>query len=50
MRNVVTIAWRDIRSMFTSPIAYVVLTGFQLLAGWFFFNPTHSALRWKKQK
>lgn len=38
MRNVVTIAWRDIRSMFTSPIAYVVLTGFQLLAGWFFFN------------
>ncbi len=38
MRNVITIAWRDIRSMFTSPIAYVVLTGFELLAGWFFFN------------
>ncbi|RMD83090.1 MAG: hypothetical protein D6815_07470 [Candidatus Dadabacteria bacterium] len=38
MRNVLTIAWRDIRSMFVSPIAYVVLTGFELLAGWFFFN------------
>ena len=38
MRNVITIAWRDIRSVFVSPIAYVVLTGFVLLAGWFFFN------------
>ena len=38
MRNALAIAWRDIRSMFVSPIAYVVLTGFVLLAGWFFFN------------
>lgn len=38
MRNVVAIAWRDIRAVFVSPIAYVVLTGFTLLAGWFFFN------------
>ncbi|MBI5504852.1 MAG: ABC transporter permease [Deltaproteobacteria bacterium] len=38
MRNVMAIAWRDIRSVFVSPIAYVVLTGFTLLAGWFFFN------------
>jgi ABC-2 type transport system permease protein len=38
MRNILTIAWRDIRSVFVSPIAYVVLTGFVLLAGWFFFN------------
>ena len=38
MRNVAAVAWRDIRSVFTSPIAYVVLTGFELLAGWFFFN------------
>lgn len=38
MRNVLAIASRDIRSGFVSPIAYVVLTGFQLLAGWFFFN------------
>lgn len=38
MRNVLVIAWRDIRAMFVSPIAYVVLTGFLLLAGWFFFN------------
>lgn len=38
MRNALNIAWRDIRSVFVSPIAYVVLTGFVLLAGWFFFN------------
>lgn len=38
MRNILAIAWRDIRSLFVSPIAYVVLTGFLLLAGWFFFN------------
>ncbi len=38
MRNVLAIAWRDIRSLFVSPIAYVILTGFELLAGWFFFN------------
>lgn len=38
MRNVFVIAWRDVRAMFVSPIAYVVLTGFLLLAGWFFFN------------
>lgn len=38
MRNALTIAWRDLRSTFVSPIGYVVLTGFLLLAGWFFFN------------
>ena len=38
MRNVFSIAGREIRSFFVSPIAYVVLTGFLLLGGWFFFN------------
>jgi len=38
MRNVLTIAGRELRSIFSSPIAYVVLTGFLLLGGWFFFN------------
>lgn len=38
MRNVMTIAWRDLRSVFVSPIAYVILTGFLLLSGWFFFS------------
>ena len=38
MRSVFTIAWRDIRALFVSPTAYVVITGFLLLAGWFFFN------------
>ena len=38
MRNVLTIAGRELKSYFVSPIAYVVLTGFLLLGGWFFFN------------
>lgn len=38
MRNVLTIAGRELRSIFASPIAYVVMTGFLLLGGWFFFN------------
>ncbi|MBI3782538.1 MAG: ABC transporter permease subunit [Deltaproteobacteria bacterium] len=38
MRNALTIAGKELRSAFVSPIAYVVLTGFMLLGGWFFFN------------
>ena len=38
MRNILSIAAKDVRSQFVSPIAYVVLTGFLLLGGWFFFN------------
>jgi ABC-2 type transport system permease protein len=38
VRNVLTIAGKEIRGYFVSPIAYVVLTGFLLLGGWFFYN------------
>ncbi|MFQ5902221.1 MAG: ABC transporter permease [Candidatus Binatia bacterium] len=38
MKNIFTVAGKEIRSLFVSPIAYVVLTGFLLLGGWFFFN------------
>jgi ABC-2 type transport system permease protein len=38
VRNILAIAAKDLRSQFVSPIAYVVLTGFLLLGGWFFFN------------
>lgn len=38
MRNIFAIAGKELRSLFVSPIAYVVLTGFLLLGGWFFFN------------
>lgn len=38
MRNVFAIARREILSFFISPIAYFVITGFLLLAGYFFFN------------
>lgn len=38
MKNILVIAGKEIRSLFVSPIAYVVLTGFLVLGGWFFFN------------
>jgi ABC-2 type transport system permease protein len=38
MRNVFTIVGKELRSYFVSPVAYVVLTGFLILGGWFFFN------------
>ena len=38
MRNVLTIIGKEMRSYFVSPVAYVVLTGFLLLGGWFFFQ------------
>lgn len=38
MRNVLVIARRDIGSAFVTPVAYVVLTGFMLLSGFFFFT------------
>jgi ABC-2 type transport system permease protein len=38
LSHVCHIAGRELRSLFVSPIAYVVLTGFVVLAGWFFFN------------
>lgn len=38
MRNIVAIAKREVLSFFVSPVAYFVITGFVLLAGYFFFN------------
>ena len=38
MRNVLTIARRELLAFFVSPIAYFVITGYALLAGYFFFN------------
>jgi ABC-2 type transport system permease protein len=38
MKNILILAAKEIRSLFVSPVAYVVLTGFLLLGGWFFFN------------
>ncbi|MBE21590.1 MAG: hypothetical protein CL481_05350 [Acidobacteria bacterium] len=37
MTNVWAIAYRELRSYFVSPVAYVVLAGFLLLCGWFFW-------------
>jgi ABC-2 type transport system permease protein len=41
-----TIAWRDFRSYFTSPIAYIVIAGFMVIMGWmFFYNMSHFNLQ-----
>jgi ABC-2 type transport system permease protein len=41
-RNVWTIAQRDFKSYFASPIAYIVIAGFLTIMGWmFFFNLQH---------
>ena len=37
MTNVWAIAYKELRNYFVSPTAYVVLAGFLLLCGWFFW-------------
>ncbi|MBE3603125.1 ABC transporter permease subunit [bacterium] len=37
MRNTITIAGKELAGYFVQPVAYVVLTVFILLGGWFFF-------------
>ena len=37
MTNVWAVAYKELRSYFVSPVAYVVLAGFLLLCGWFFW-------------
>jgi ABC-2 type transport system permease protein len=42
MSNIWTIAKRDFKAYFTSPIAYIVIAGFLVIMGWmFFFNLSH---------
>ena len=38
MRNVWAIACKDIKACFVTPVAYVVMTGYLLLSGFFFFT------------
>ena len=38
MRHVGTIAGRELKSLFVSPVAYAVLTLFAVLAGFFFLS------------
>jgi len=38
IRNIQAIMLRDFQSQFTSPIAYIVIAGFMVLIGWFFFH------------
>lgn len=40
--NIWTVARKDFRAYFTSPIAYIVIAGFMVIMGWmFFFNLSH---------
>jgi ABC-2 type transport system permease protein len=46
MKKTWTIAFKDYRTYFTSPIAYIVIAGFLLIMGWmFFFNVSHFNLQ-----
>jgi ABC-2 type transport system permease protein len=36
VKHVPTVAWRELRSLFVSPVAYIVLSLFAVLAGFFF--------------
>ena len=38
LTDIFHVAGKDLRALFVSPIAYVVLTGYVVLSGWFFFN------------
>jgi len=38
VRNILTIAGRELRAYFSSPVAYVLLGAYLGLAGWFFFT------------
>ena len=38
MRNVISVARREMRAFFDSPIAYIVLVAFLAVAGWMFFS------------
>ena len=46
LRNTWSIARRDFRAYFTSPIAYIIIAGFMVIMGWmFFFNLSHFNLQ-----
>ena len=40
MRNVFTICGKELKSYFTSPIAYLLMALFGLIFGYFFFSAT----------
>jgi ABC-2 type transport system permease protein len=45
VRNIAIIARRELRSYFDSPVAYIVIVAFLLLAGWMVFSPLFLAGR-----
>jgi ABC-2 type transport system permease protein len=45
MRNIIAIAQKELRSYFSSPIAYIVLGLFALLYGWFFITMLYYFVR-----
>ena len=49
MRNTLTIAYKELRSYFTSPIGYIVLGFFALLYGWFYVTMLNYFVRQSMQ-
>ena len=49
MRHVPTVAWRELRSLFVSPVAYGVLSLFSVLAGAFFVLSVAAFGAWEMQ-
>lgn len=46
LAKICTIAWKDYKTYFTSPIAYIVIAGFLLIMSWmFFWNLSHFNLQ-----
>ena len=41
-----TVAWKDYKTYFTSPIAYIMIAGFLAIMGWmFFFSLSHFSMQ-----
>ena len=49
MKHVPTVAWRELRSLFVSPVAYGVLSLFAVLAGLFFILGVAAFADWLRQ-
>lgn len=49
MKNIYSIFSREIKSYFISPVAYVILTVFLLLTGWFFYFYLSSFIQYTMQ-
>jgi ABC-2 type transport system permease protein len=51
LNKIWTIAWKDYKTYFTSPIAYIIIAGFLMIMGWmFFFSLSHFNMQMMQYK